>query len=109
MFLRRRSNYPPYYFVALIQLSHEDVMMAAEYAGRVADWLRGNLSNQVAIIGPTTASIARLQNRYRYQCLIKYKIEPNLIPVLQRLLAMYRAEWVKQGILMTVDLDPSTI
>ncbi|WP_421925960.1 primosomal protein N' [Lysinibacillus capsici] len=109
MFLRRRSNYPPYYFVALIQLSHEDVMMAAEYAGRVADWLRGNLSNQVAIIGPTTASIARLQNRYRYQCLIKYKIEPNLIPVLQRLLAMYRAEWIKQGILMTVDLDPSTI
>lgn len=109
MFLRRRSNYPPYYFVALIQLSHEDVMMAAEYAGRVADWLRGNLSNQVAIIGPTTASIARLQNRYRYQCLIKYKIEPNLIPVLQRLLAMYRAEWIKQGISMTVDLDPSTI
>lgn len=109
MFLRRRSSYPPYYFVTLIQLSHEDVMMAAEYAGRVADWLRGNLSNQVAIIGPTTASIARLQNRYRYQCLIKYKIEPNLIPVLQRLLAMYRAEWIKQGILMTVDLDPSTI
>ncbi|WP_155590182.1 primosomal protein N' [Lysinibacillus cavernae] len=109
MFLRRRSSYPPYYFVALVQLSHEDVMMAAEYAGRVADWLRGNLSHQVSIIGPTTASIARLQNRYRYQCLIKYKIEPNLIPVLQRLLAMYRAEWIKQGILMTVDLDPSTI
>jgi len=41
--------------------------------------------------------------------LIKYKIEPNLIAVLQRLLAMYRAEWIKQGILMTVDLDPSTI
>ena len=109
MFLRRRSSYPPYYYVALVQISHEDVMMAAEYAGRLADWLRGNLSNQVAIIGPTTASIARLQNRYRYQCLIKYKIEPNLIPVLQRLLAMYRADWIKQGILMTVDLDPSTI
>lgn len=109
MFLRRRSSYPPYYYVALVQISHEDVMMAAEYAGRMADWLRGNLSNQVAIIGPTTASIARLQNRYRYQCLIKYKIEPNLIPILQRLLAMYRADWIKQGILMTVDLDPSTI
>lgn len=109
MFLRRRSSYPPYFFVALVQISHEDVMMAAEYAGRAADWLRGNLSNQVAIIGPTTASISRLQNRYRYQCLIKYKIEPNLIAILQRLLAMYRAEWIKQGILMTVDLDPSSI
>ena len=109
MFLRRRSGYPPYYYVALVQVSHEDVMMAAEYAGRAADWLRDNLSEKVAIIGPTTASISRLQNRYRYQCLIKYKIEPNLIPVLQRLLAMYRADWIKQGILLMVDLDPSTI
>ena len=109
MFLRRRSSYPPYYYVALIQVSHEDVMMAAEYAGRAADWLRANLSDKVAIIGPTAASISRLQNRYRYQCLIKYKIEPNLIPVLQRLLAMYRADWIKQSILLTVDLDPSTI
>ncbi|GLC87458.1 primosomal protein N' [Lysinibacillus piscis] len=109
MFLRRRFSYPPYYFVTLIQITHEDVMMAAEYAGRAADWLQANLSQQTAIIGPTAASISRLQNRYRYQCLIKYKIEPNLINVLQRLLAMYRAEWTKQGILMTIDLDPSTI
>ncbi|MEG0449696.1 MAG: primosomal protein N', partial [Lysinibacillus sp.] len=109
MFLRRRFSYPPYYYVALIQVSHEDVLMAAEYAGRAADWLRANLSDKVAIIGPTTASIARLQNRYRYQCLIKYKIEPKLTHTLQRLLAMYRADWIKQGIILTVDLDPSTI
>lgn len=109
MALRRRSGYPPYFYVALIQVTHEDVLMAADYAKRAVDWLRNELPFSVAIIGPTASSISRLQNRYRYQCLIKYKIEPRLIPTLHRLISMYRAEWIKLGIQLTVDLDPSTI
>ena len=34
MTVRRQYGYPPYYFVALIQFSHEDVMKVAEYAGK---------------------------------------------------------------------------
>ena len=83
--------------------------VAAEYAERAAQYLRSSLSFQVSVIGPTTASISRLQNRYRYQCLIKYKIEPNLIPVLLQLIKMYRSEWIKKGIVLTVDLDPTMI
>lgn len=109
MHSRHIAGYPPYYYIALIQVSHEDVMFAAEYAGRVAEYLRSNLSFNVSVIGPTTASIARLQNRYRYQCLIKYKVEPNLIPVLLQLIKLYRSEWIKKGIVLTVDLDPTMI
>ena len=109
MYARHVADYPPYYYIALIQLSHEDLMMAQEYAMRAAEYLRSNLSHGVSIIGPTTASIARLQNRYRYQCLIKYKVEPNIIPVLLDLIKLYRADWIKKGIVLTVDLDPSTI
>lgn len=109
MHTRHVAGYPPYYYIALIQVSHEDVMIAAEYAERATQYLRSNLSFQVSVIGPTTASISRLQNRYRYQCLIKYKIEPNLIPVLLQLIKMYRSEWMKKGIVLTVDLDPVMI
>ena len=109
MHMRRQAGYPPYYYLTLVQVSHEDVMMAAEYIARVAEYLRSNLPFNVSIIGPTTASIPRLQNRYRYQCLIKYKIEPNLIPVLLQLIKLYRSEWIKKGIQLTIDLDPSMI
>lgn len=109
MHARHIAGYPPYYYIALVQVSHEDVMLAAEYASRVAEYLRSNLSFNVSVIGPTTASIARLQNRYRYQCLIKYKVEPNLIPVLLQLIKLYRSEWIKKGIMLTVDLDPTMI
>ncbi|WP_107839211.1 primosomal protein N' [Metasolibacillus meyeri] len=106
---RHQAGYPPYYYLALVQVSHEDVIMAAEYAGRVADYLRSNLSFNVSIIGPTTASISRLNNRYRYQCLIKYKREPNLIDTLLQLIKIYRTDWSKKGIQLIVDLDPSVI
>ena len=104
---RRLAGYPPYFYLALVQVTHEDVMMAAEYSGKVATYLREHLSFNVSIIGPTTASITRLQNRYRYQCLIKYRIEPNLIPVLLDLIKIYRSEWMKKGITLSIDLDPT--
>ncbi|NLY78978.1 MAG: primosomal protein N' [Lysinibacillus sp.] len=109
MLMRHHAGYPPYYYIALIQVSHDDVMIAAEYAKKCADFLRMNLSFNVSIIGPTTASIVRLQNRYRYQCLIKYKIEPNLIPTFLQLIKIYRSDWIKKGIILTIDLDPATI
>lgn len=108
MTIRRRFAYPPYFYVVLIQISHEDVMQAAEYAGLASDFVRQNLSNQVQLIGPTAASISRIQNRYRYQCLIKYKREPQLNDVLKKLIKLYRTDWIKKGVLMTVDLDPSS-
>ena len=92
-----------------IQVSHEDVMMAAEYVNKSAEFLRSNLSFGVSIIGPTTSSIVRLQNRYRYQCLIKYKREPALIPTLLQLIKLYRTDWIKKGITLSIDLDPTTI
>lgn len=109
MYKRKQADYPPFYYLALVQVSHEDVMVACDYAQQVAQYLRSNLSFEVAIVGPTTASIPRLQNRYRYQCLIKYRIEPNLINVLLDLIKLYRAEWMKNGIALTIDLDPSMI
>lgn len=109
MMVRHGAAYPPYYFIALIQIAHEDVLLAAEYANKCAEFLRTHLSFNASIIGPTTAGIVRLQNRYRYQCLIKYKIEPNLIPTFLQLMKIYRTDWIKKGVVLTIDLDPSMI
>lgn len=105
---RRRAGYPPYFYIVLVQVTHEDVLQAGHYAQLVTAWLGQQLPH-VKIMGPTASTISRVQNRYRYQCLIKYKIEPNLLSVLHRLIEMYRAEWQKQGVQLTIDLDPSMI
>ena len=45
---------------------------------RARPFLKENLSPDTVIIGPTAAAISRVNNRYRYQCLLKYKKEPKL-------------------------------
>jgi len=109
MAARRQFGYPPFYFVTLIQFSHEDLLKVADYAEKGTSFLREKLATETMIIGPTAAAISRVNNRYRYQCLIKYKQEPNLTEVLQQLIKMYRTSWIKSGLTMTVDVDPVSI
>ena len=109
MAARRQFGYPPYYFVTLIQFSHEDLLKVADFASKGATYLKENLSPDTAIIGPTAAAISRVNNRYRYQCLIKYKKEPKLTETLQNLIRLYRTNWIKSGLLMTVDVEPVSI
>lgn len=109
MLVRKQYEYPPFYYVTLVQVTHENVMIASEYARLATDWLRVNLSDQTMVVGPTACAISKIQNRYRYQCLIKYKKEPVLIEKLQQLIKIYRTEWMKKGIILSIDLDPSTI
>lgn len=106
---RKRYAYPPFYFVTLIQFSHEDLMKVSEVAGNAARYLSGKLGPDTVIIGPTAAEVARVNNRYRYQCLIKYKKEPKLAGVLTDLVKIYRSSWMKEGITMAIDMNPSTI
>lgn len=109
MLIRKQFEYPPFYFLTLVQITHENVMLASEYAKLATDWLRANLSPTTMVIGPTSSAISKIQNRYRYQCLIKYKKEPILVEKLQQLIKIYRTEWIKKGVILTIDLDPSTI
>lgn len=106
---RKQYGYPPFYYFTLIQFSHEDVLKVNEFAQKAAAYLRTQLAETTMIIGPTAAAISRVNNRYRYQCLIKYKQESKLTPTLKQLIKMYRSDWMKAGLVMTVDMDPMSI
>ncbi len=106
---RRQLGYPPYYYVTVVQFSHEDVLKAADYAHKGTAFMAERLSRGTVIIGPTAAAISRLNNRYRYQSLIKYKQEPALIPALQQLLKHYKTSWAKDGLVMTINREPTAI
>ena len=109
MAARRQFGYPPFYFVTLIQFSHEDLLKVADFAEKGSRYLKDNLSPDTIIIGPTAAAISRVNNRYRYQCLLKYKKEPKLTETLQQLIKLYRTTWIKSGLTMTVEVEPMSI
>ncbi|WP_262172882.1 primosomal protein N' [Saccharococcus sp. Marseille-Q5394] len=109
MSARKQYGYPPFFFITLVQFSHEDLLKVADFAEKGTRYLKSSLSPDTVIIGPAAAAISRVNNRYRYQCLIKYKKEPKLIETLQQLIRMYRTNWMKEGLLMSVDVDPTSI
>ena len=106
MHIRRQNHYPPYYYIALITISHEDLMKTVSVADRISNYLRQGLSKEAIILGPAASPIPRINNRYRYQCLIKYKREPQLHDLLRNIIEHYRQEMAQKGLQINVDLHP---
>ncbi|MDM5305540.1 primosomal protein N' [Peribacillus frigoritolerans] len=106
MYLRRQSHYPPYYYVVLITVSHEDLMKTVSITEKITNYLGSRLNRDSVVLGPVASPISRINNRYRYQCLIKYKREPDLNQHLRTLLEHYQKETAQNHLQISIDLNP---
>ncbi|UFU00979.1 primosomal protein N' [Radiobacillus kanasensis] len=109
MQVRRAFHYPPYFYLTLITVSHPNQVKAMDVTKQIAQALSQTLTQQSTILGPTPSPIARIKNRYRYQCVIKYKNEPNQRENLKKILQKYEADIQKNDLLISVDLQPSQL
>jgi primosomal protein N' (replication factor Y) (superfamily II helicase) len=105
MMMRKIHHYPPFYYLSLITVSHEQLVTAVSTTEKIAGFIRSKLSNQTVILGPAASPIPRINNRYRYQCLIKYKREPDLIKTLKAILDQYQKN-TTNGLQVSIDVNP---
>lgn len=105
MRMRHQTDYPPYYFTVKVTVSHQEEIKAAQKAFQLAEQLKGSLSPQSIVLGPSPAAIMRIKNRYYYQMIIKYKHEPNLHAVLEDILQTSQKDQ-RQGLLIALDNEP---
>jgi primosomal protein N' (replication factor Y) (superfamily II helicase) len=106
MVMRKMGRYPPFYYLALIHVIHEDLMKVISVCEKITSYMKTQLSEEAIILGPTVSPIPRINDRYRYQCLIKYKREPRLIPALKKILDFYMKERNSENVYVSVDLHP---
>ncbi|MGG0718883.1 primosomal protein N' [Robertmurraya massiliosenegalensis] len=106
MMVRKSHQYPPYYYIALITVSHENVAMVASTTDKIAKFVQSKLSRESHVLGPVASPISRIKNRYRYQCLIKYKREPELNKTLKTVLEHYQQDIVSKGLQISIDVNP---
>lgn len=105
MQVRKVRKYPPFYYIALITVSHEQLMTTVSVTEKITHFVRSRLTSQTVILGPVASPIPRINNRYRYQCLIKYKREPDLARTLKQVLDVYQKNPI-QGLQVSVDVNP---
>lgn len=86
---RHKLDYPPYYYLTSIKIASKDYDLASKEIIKVRKHLEKNLSKDTIILGPTTASMFKINNVYRFQILLKYKRDPNIPKTLKELDELY--------------------
>jgi primosomal protein N' (replication factor Y) len=109
MLLRKSHSYPPYYYLALLTVSHQEITKVVSVTEKIVQFLRRNVANETKILGPVASPIPRIKDRYRYQCMVKYKREKNLHETLRKIIEHFQAEMSSDDLIISIDLSPNTM
>ena len=69
--IRKTLSYPPFYDICLIKISGKDYNLVNDESNKIGYYLKSNSSN--IILGPSNASMYKINNIYNMQIIIKYK------------------------------------
>ena len=90
MKMRKLLKYPPYYFLVVVSISSKDYDLGFSESNKISTYLRNNLNNETIILGPSMASMFKVNNIYHYQIIIKYRKDDKLISTLKFIDEMYK-------------------
>jgi primosomal protein N' (replication factor Y) len=122
--LRHRSvmGYPPYCRLVLITMSHEQLALLSSTSEAFARELRelaehegvllplaSGLPRALEVLGPVASSIPRMKDRYRFQCVVKYRGSIDVSALIRRALKSFEEAPPQRRILFSVDVDPQVI
>ncbi|HEV2348907.1 MAG TPA: primosomal protein N' [Terriglobia bacterium] len=107
MRFRRLMHYPPWTALANIIARHKDLERAAGVARHIKNYFDSleTSAQGLKVLGPSPAPLARIEGRYRIQCLIKANSRAKLNEVLHRLVDYCEQRGVAARDLM-IDMDP---
>lgn len=106
---RYEKGYPPYFRLILFTFSSPDVPLVVKRADAWAKSLRRILPSSVFLLGPVASPIPRIKDRYRFQCMIKYKNEPEVLTNVKNLVDQFVHDHRNEDIQLTVDVDPQML
>ncbi|ALS21555.1 MULTISPECIES: primosomal protein N' [Paenibacillus] len=115
MLMRKQHNYPPFHRLVLITLSHEQVQLLIRSGEAVAARLKELASQMQAegteleVLGPVASPISRIKDRYRFQCMIKYRGEMDIAGLVQQAVAVLDDAVKQRKLTVSVDVDPQIL
>ena len=102
MDIRRKLKYPPYYFLCYLKISGKDDNYILNEANKIKRSLERNLSSTI-ILGPSPATVFKINNIYRYGIIMKYKNSKDLYDVLKKIMNHYQSN---NKVVIDIDFNP---
>jgi len=113
MTLRKFHEYPPFHRLILITLSHEQIPLlmrtAESLASRLKELAKELHPMPIEVLGPVASPISRIKDRYRFQCMIKYRGEASISGLVQQAVAGFEELERQQKLTISVDVDPQVL
>ena len=103
MKIRKQLKYPPYFFICNIRISGKDALYIYEESCKIKRSLDRNLNN-VILLGPSTCSLYKINNIFRYSIIIKYRSDEGVYEVLEKIIEHYKSN---NKIKIDIDFNPS--
>lgn len=103
---RHKLDYPPYYYITSVKIASKDYDMASKEIVKVKKYLQNKINKKTILLGPTTASMFKIKNIYRFQLIVKYKNDINLMEALKELDKIYM---VNNKVNIEIDNNPLVI
>ena len=103
MNIRKQLKYPPYFYLCNIRVSGKDASYLLGEALKIKRSIEKHFPNMI-ILGPSTASIFRVNNIFRYNIILKYKSDEGLYELFDKIIEHYLGN---SKIRIDVDFNPS--
>jgi len=120
--IRAQLGYPPFQRLILITFAHEQVPMlvrlAEAFALRLKELARGiggaggrgadpsGLPEGLTVLGPVASPLSRIKDRYRFQCVVKYRGDVPAPELMAQAMALFEEQSAKEKLQISVDVDP---
>ncbi len=102
MIIRKKLNYPPYCFITLVKIVSKSFDLGINESKKIANYLKRSLAN-TTIVGPSMASVLKVNNYYNFRVILKYKKEEKLYSSLKEILKFYEGN---NNIKVEIDFNP---
>ncbi len=107
---RKLMTFPPYCDICMVASQSLDRELALSAISEIAENIKAGVSGNygdvtLTILGPTAASIPKINNKYRFKMLIKCKNSPRFRELLNKSMDIK----IKKDLSVTVDINPETV
>jgi primosomal protein N' (replication factor Y) len=112
---RGKLGYPPLHRLILITLSHEQVPFlvrtAEAFATRLKELAKAAEKQAESaffldVLGPVASPVSRIKDRYRFQCVVKYRGDTRAAELVGKAAAHFEEQSAKEKLQISIDVDP---
>lgn len=90
MEIRKVLKYPPFYNLSVIKIIGKDYNICIEESDKIYRFLSENLTKEVYILGPSSDTLPKVNNKYYIQITLKYKNTIEIIKAFKFLKEKYQ-------------------